>query len=83
MIRVEYEFGGRKYSNPKQFSDALMAAIMEDVGKDVMSQLRNVRCSEHGQRPSVRVKATRKDKIDFEVSGCCENLVSEATGKLK
>jgi hypothetical protein len=82
MVRIENEVGGRRYSSPKQFTDALIAGIMEEVGDGIVKQLQNVRCSEHGQQPSVRVSARQKDKIDLQGSGCCDNLIREATAKL-
>lgn len=87
MIRIEFEVNGRKYSDVGQanaaFSkanDEFMAGIFEEIGESIADQLRSVRCSVHGEQPTVRLKAVPgQDFPDIDVSGCCEKLIKDAT----
>lgn len=82
MIDISYEVGGRKVS-PSQFSNAIEKAVFTQVTDSVTKALSSVRCPEHGQYPSVVVKGASLDNLQFEIHGCCEDLISRATQELK
>jgi glutamine synthetase type III len=83
MIRIEYEVGGRKYSDPKRMADALMAEIMSEVGKEIATKLRSVRCPDHDEQPAVRVVSRKSESVEFELSGCCEKLIKMAEARIE
>ena len=82
MIDISFEIGGRKV-NPNQIGDALKKAVLQQVADSVKKSLSSVRCSEHGQRPTVKVKGRNLDNLSFEVKGCCQSLIDQALKKLK
>ena len=51
--------------------------LLEDVKKQITEQLRNVRCPDHHQRPTVRPKGTGT-KMEWEITGCCEKVIELA-----
>lgn len=81
MIDISFEINGRKV-RPNQMRNALEKAILQDISSSISQSLRSVRCTVHGERPKVRCKGRKLDKLTFEISGCCENLVERATKKL-
>lgn len=82
MIDVRFEVGGRKVS-ANRFASELEKAAFTQVRDNITKALRDVRCSEHGARPTVVVKGTSLDNLKFEVHGCCENLIQRSLQKLQ
>ena len=82
MINVSYEVGGRKVSLG-QFSSEIEKAVLTQVTDNVTKALSSVRCQEHGQYPSVVVKGASLDELQFEIHGCCEDLIARATQQLR
>jgi len=82
MIDVTFEIGGKKVS-PNRVGDELEKAIFKQVTENIKKALSSVRCPEHGEHPNVVVKGRSMDKLNFEVHGCCQNLIDLATSKLK
>jgi hypothetical protein len=58
------------------------AAINKQLSAHIESRLRNIRCSEHHKRPQVRIIGVQK-KPEFQIEGCCQKLIDEATQALK
>ena len=81
MLGISFEINGRKV-RPNQVADVLEKAILQNLSDSISKQLRNVRCAEHGERPKVKCKGRKLDKLTFEISGCCESLIQRATKKL-
>lgn len=81
MLDVTFEVGGRRV-RPNQMGDALEKVLLEQISASVANSLRNVRCRVHGGRPRVRCKGRTASQLSFEIHGCCDDLVSEATRKL-
>ncbi len=82
MIDISIEIGGRKV-NPNQIGNALEKAVLQQVVDGVKKSLGSIRCSEHGQRPAVKVKGRSLDNLSFEVKGCCQPLIDQTIKKLK
>jgi hypothetical protein len=82
MIDVTFEIGGKKVS-PNRVRDELGKVILKQVTENIKKALSSVRCPEHGEHPRVIVKGRSMDSLNFEVHGCCQNLIDLATSKLK
>ena len=67
-----------KNSNGEAFKKKALKAVVDAVTKRVQA----VRCPVHGQ-PAKVVAKTRGAEISWEVSGCCEHLVSKVKAVLK
>ena len=81
MIDISFEINGRKV-RPNQAANALEKAILKDLSDSISKSLRSVRCSEHGERPKVKFKGRKLDRMKIEISGCCDDLVQRATKKI-
>lgn len=82
MFDISFEINGRKV-NPNSISDALEAAVLSEVAESIKSSIGDIRCSEHGQSPKIKMKGRNIDNLSFDVSGCCDSLISKVETKLK
>lgn len=81
MIDIHFEIGGRRV-DPKNMRDALEAAMLSAVQDGLRKKVGACRCPEHGQYPKLMAKGRSLDKLNFEVSGCCEKVIDEVKRKL-
>jgi len=82
MIDISFEINGRKMS-PRNVGNMLESAMLQSVQDSISKAIGSARCSEHGQKPKIKVKGRNLDSLKFEVSGCCDNLIEEVRRKLK
>ena len=82
MIDISFEINGRKV-NPNSFGDAIEKAIINSILDSIKSSVQNIKCSEHGESPSIKVSGKNIDNLSMEVSGCCETLIKQVSRKLK
>ena len=82
MIDITFEIGGRRVS-PDQIGDALRKVALEAVVEGIQKALGSVRCQEHDQSPTVKVKGSTMDDLSFEVGGCCQSLIDAVQEKLR
>jgi hypothetical protein len=82
MFDLTFEIGGRNV-NPDQIGDALDKAIFQQIVDNMKKFFGSVWCSEHGQRPSVKVKGKDFSNLSSKVAGCCQAIIDKATEKLK
>jgi hypothetical protein len=62
--------------------DAQEAAILSSIQNNLKQKLSACRCAKHGQSPKLNGKGRSFDKITFEVTGCCAELVESVNRKL-
>lgn len=81
MIDIHFEIGGRRV-DPRNMRDALEVAMLSAVQDGLRKKVGACRCSEHGQTPKLMAKGRSLDKLNFEVTGCCEKAIDEVKRKL-
>ena len=81
MIDIFFEIGGRKV-RPNQLGDALEKAIFQEIADSVTKSLQGTYCLTHSSRPKVKCVGRSIEDLRFEISGCCDRLVKQATDKL-
>ena len=83
MVKVEvsFEINGRKVS-PQNWGNAVERALLENLKEQIQDKLRGVRCAEHNQQPRVTVAGSSLDQLSFQVHGCCQKLIDQATKAL-
>ncbi len=82
MIDIKFEINGRRV-DPKNIGDALEGAMLSAISESLQKKVGSVRCSVHGQSPRLIGKGRRLDKLNFEVSGCCEKVIENVKAKLE
>ena len=69
MFDIKIDFDERK------FRDVVNKAAKDAIKKKVSS----IRCPIHGQSAKVTFKRKLGSNMDFEVSGCCQQLIDRVT----
>jgi hypothetical protein len=60
----------------------LEKAIMQTAAESITEKVRSIRCPEHGQHAKIVARGRSSKNLTFDVSGCCEKLISEVQAKL-
>ena len=81
MFDISFEINGRKV-RPNQLANTLEQAVFKNVADSVAKSLRHVRCPVHHDRPKVKCVGRNIQNLKFEISGCCQDLIDQATRKL-
>ena len=74
MIKIEFKINGRTVS-PDRIGDELEKSIYNHIIESIKRKLGSVRCHEHGKYPTVTLVGKSIDKIEFQVTGCCQNMI--------
>lgn len=74
MVKIEIDTNGLKSALEKAAVEAAIEHVKKAVG--------TLRCSEHAKSPTVKIKGSSLNNLSFEVSGCCEDLISKVKKKL-
>ena len=75
MVDISFEING-KIVQPDDMTDAL------DIREKTKNSLASVCCSAHGKKPSIIVRGQTIDNLNFEVSGCCDDLINKVNKQL-
>lgn len=81
MLNVSFEINGRKV-NPKNLSNVLEAAVLEELAVSIKKSVGAMRCPAHKQVPTVLIQGNSLKDLSIKVSGCCESLVEEARSRI-
>jgi hypothetical protein len=81
-LDFSFEVNGKKVS-PDQFGNEFEKAVLMEITDTIKSKLESVICEEHQQRPKIKIVGSGSDEIQFEINGCCQKLIDDATAKLK
>jgi NAD-dependent SIR2 family protein deacetylase len=74
---LEYTLNGRRVTE-RQFLDGLEKQAVDQALVAVKGRIESTRCSKHGQRARATLKSRRGDRFEFNISGCCDELVRAA-----
>jgi len=82
MLEIHFEINGRRV-DPRNAGDALKAAVLKSVQDLIAAKVSAVRCPVHGEGPKIVAHGSSLDKLSMTVSGCCQELIDQATARLK
>lgn len=74
---LEYTLNGRRVTQ-RQFLDGLEKQAVDQALDTVKKRIEATRCSKHGQRAHATLKSRRGDRFEFDITGCCDELVRSA-----
>ena len=81
MVKISFELNGKKI-NPNQIGNAIEKALFENVQESITELVGSIHCKTHGKTPFIIAKGRSVDKLRFNVSGCCENIINQVQKKL-
>ena len=76
MPEIKIVLNGREIPINK-LGIALEAEVLRAALSHVEETIRNLRCPEHNQPPQIIASGKSLDKMQFEVSGCCEKFIQQ------
>jgi len=65
-----------------EVEDARERAALRQIEQSIRDRVGGLRCPEHGAAPRLTASGSRADALDFELSGCCNELMSRTTASL-
>lgn len=80
MIKLTVELNGKRVK-PGSLKNELERMMLQQIINMVKKELKDIICSEHGERPQVTLKGKKLDNLSFEVTGCCQDLIDQASDK--
>jgi hypothetical protein len=77
VVDISFKIKGKRVQ-PDNMTDVLDIIFLKFVGEKINDSVALIRCNKHGREPSVLVKGQDLDNLEYEVSGCCEDLINKA-----
>lgn len=71
-LKCDFDFNG----------DDLEKAVLKAAAESVTKTVRSMRCPTHGEGAKIIVKGRTVEGLDFEISGCCDELTEAVTAKI-
>jgi hypothetical protein len=81
-MRIQCGRSSKKAGNP-QFSKEDGKIVLTQFTDSIKKQVGGSICPEHGLHPTVKVKGSNFNKVEFEVSGCCQQVLDIVNKRLK
>ena len=63
--------------------DVRERAVLKQIERSIRSRVGGLSCPEHGANPRLTATGSRADSLEFELSGCCEDLMQRTTASLE
>jgi hypothetical protein len=79
--KVTFKVGGKEV-HPSQFGDKLKEAAVEAVKDSLQAKIEAVRCPVHNQNAKAVLKETTGGKLNYDIQGCCDELIEEVKRSL-
>jgi len=81
MIEIVFVLRGTRVA-PDDVEDARERAALKQIEQSIRNRVGGMRCPEHGASPRLTASGSRADALDFELTGCCDELMSRTTASL-
>jgi hypothetical protein len=82
MVDISFEIQGEAVE-PHDMKDALDVMFLEHLINEISNRLGSLLCKKHGLEPKIKVKGQSLDTLNYEITGCCNDIINEARKKLK
>jgi hypothetical protein len=57
-------------------------SVLKQIDQSIRDRVGELSCPEHGANPRVTATGSRADALEFELSGCCDELMKRTTASL-
>ena len=82
MIEIVFVLRG-KTVDLDEVEDVRERAILREIKKSIEGRVGALRCSEHGEFPRLTATGSRVDALEFELAGCCQDLLAKTAARLE
>jgi hypothetical protein len=80
MALVKFEIGGKAVA-PAQITNSLERKVYESIVASLNQKFGILKCPTHREEPVFLVKGPSIDKVGFEVSACCPQMLEMVNKK--
>jgi hypothetical protein len=70
----EYDIDGHRTTSLEEIGDGDLRDMLEEVSDELLVELADIRCPEHGTEPTIVITPSGDDGFGVNVEGCCETL---------
>jgi hypothetical protein len=81
MIEIVFVLRGAEVTLD-DVEDARERAALKQIEQSIRNRVGGLRCATHGASPRLTATGPRVDALDFELAGCCEELMQRTTASL-
>ena len=74
-MQFEYEVDDKRVATLDEIPDAETREMVEEVTEELLAELSDVRCPEHGTEPTIIITPSGEG-FGVTVEGCCETLAT-------
>jgi len=81
MVEVEFVLRGTSVQID-EVEDLRERAILKQIERSIVDRVGGTRCAKHGQFPKLIATGPRADELHFDLSGCCQELLTKTAAAL-
>ncbi len=81
MIEIVFVLRGRTVGLD-EVEDVRECAILREVERSIKERVGALRCPEHGGFPKLTATGSRADEMEFDLAGCCQDLLAKTAARL-
>ena len=67
----------------ERIGDLQLKVTMGNAAIEVKRKLETFECPDHGKTPHVEISGSSPARLEYQVEGCCDSLVSKARAALR
>jgi hypothetical protein len=82
MIEIVFVLRGRTV-NLDEIEDVRERAILREIERSIKERVGTLRCPEHGAFPRLTATGSRADALEFDLAGCCQDLLEKTAARLE
>jgi len=81
VIEIVFVLRGRTVSLD-EVEDVRERAVLREIKRSIEERVGALRCPEHGAFPRLTATGSRADALEFDLAGCCQDLLAKAAARL-
>ena len=81
MIEIVFVLRGAQVA-PDDLEDVRERSALKQIEQSIRNRVGELSCPEHGANPRLTATGNRADELEFELGGCCEDLMKRTTASL-
>jgi hypothetical protein len=82
MIEIVFVLRGRAVSLD-EVEDVRERAILREIERSIRERVGALRCPEHDAFPRLTATGSRVDALEFDLAGCCQELLAKTAACLE
>ena len=82
MIEVVFVLRGQQVALD-ELEDVRERAVLKQIEQSIRDRVGGLCCPDHGASPRLTATGSRADSMEFELSGCCQELMDRTTASLR